>query len=84
MTTSFAHLVRGQFPDAFRANSGGLLAGLVCAVLIPWCWLSAFYARLCWIHRPGVATIAVLGTISVVALVQWLFRVLLWPPTLGF
>ena len=83
MTTSFAHFVRGQFSEAFRANSAGLLAGLVCAVLIPWCWLSAFYARLCWIHRPGLAAIAVLGTISVLALVQWLFRVLIWPSALG-
>jgi hypothetical protein len=74
MTTSFAHLMRGQLAEAFRANAAGLLLGLVCAALVPWCWLSAFYARTCWIQRPGVAALALLGSISVLATIQWFIR----------
>jgi hypothetical protein len=74
MTTSFAHLMRGQLPEAFRANAAGLLLGLVCAALVPWCWLSVFYARTCWIQRPAVAAIALLGSISALAVLQWIIR----------
>jgi hypothetical protein len=75
MTTSFAHLMHGQLRDAFRANPAGLLSGLVCAMLIPWCWLSAFYARTCWIQKPSLAVLALLGSISTLAVVQWFVRV---------
>ncbi|HET6325725.1 MAG TPA: DUF2752 domain-containing protein [Planctomycetaceae bacterium] len=84
MTTSFACLMRGQFEDAFRANPAGLLLGLVCAAFVPWCWLSVFYARTCWIQNPIVAAIVVLGSISVVAVVQWFVRVFLFSSTGGF
>jgi hypothetical protein len=84
MTTSFAHLVRGQFEEAFRANPAGLLLGLACAALVPWCWLSSFYARTCWIQRPGAAAIALFGSLSAVAVVQWFVRICVWPSTGGF
>src|SRR5271154_3804334 len=74
MTTSFAHLMRGQLAKAFRANAAGLLLGLVCAALVPWCWLSVFYARTCWIHSPGIAAIVVFGCISAAAVAQWFVR----------
>src|SRR3984957_18651504 len=64
MTTSFASLMRGQLDQSFRANPAGLLLGLACAALIPWCWLSVFYARLCWIQRPVPVAVWVLGSIS--------------------
>jgi hypothetical protein len=75
MTTSFASLMRGQLDQSFRANPAGLLLGLACAALVPWCWLSVFYARLCWIQRPVPAAVWLLGSISAVALIQWLVRV---------
>ncbi len=75
MTTSFASLMRAEFSQAFRANPAGLLLGLACAVLVPWSWLSVFYGRLCWIQRPVSATVWVLGSISIVAVVQWLVRI---------
>ncbi len=75
MTTSFASLMRGQLDQSFRANPAGLLLGLACAALIPWCWLSVFYARLCWIQRPVPAAVRLLGSISAVALIQWLVRI---------
>ncbi len=84
MTTSFAHLVRGQLADAFRANAGGLLLGLACLALVPWCWLSMFYARTCWIQRPGMAAIVLFGTVSLVAVVQWFIRVCFLPSAGGF
>jgi hypothetical protein len=84
MTTSFACLTRGQFEDAFRANPAGLLLALVCAALIPWCWLSVFYARTCWIQSPGVAAIVTFGSISAVAVVQWFVRVFVLSSPGGF
>jgi Protein of unknown function (DUF2752) len=78
MTTSFAHLMRGQVADALRANPAGLLLALACAALVPWCWLSVFYGRACWIERPDVAAFIVLGSISAVAVVQWVVRVFLF------
>jgi hypothetical protein len=76
--------MRGQLAEAFRANAAGLLLGLVCAAMVPWCWLSAFYARLCWIERPSVAAIVLLGSISTLALGQWLIRIFFLPSTGGF
>ncbi len=84
MTTSFACLMRGQFEDAFRANPAGLLLGLACAAFVPWSWLSVFYARTCWIQNPIVAAIVVLGSISVVAVVQWFVRVFVFTSPGGF
>jgi len=34
-----------------------------------------FYARLCWIQQPVPAAVWLLGSISAVALIQWLVRV---------
>lgn len=84
MTTSIAYLMRGQLMESFRANPAGLALGIACAALVPWCWLSLFYARLCWLQRPGAAACALLGSLSIIAVVQWLFRIALFPSTSGF
>jgi hypothetical protein len=81
MTTSFAHLMKGQFAEAFRANPAGLLLALISATLVPWCWLSVFYARTCWIERPGLAAFVMLGTVSAVAAIQWFVRVFVFSTT---
>jgi hypothetical protein len=83
MTTSFAYLMRGQLGDAVRANPAGPFLALMCAALVPWCWLSLFYARTCWIQRPGVAAAVMLGSISAVAAVQWFIRVFVLSSTGG-
>jgi Protein of unknown function (DUF2752) len=83
MTTSFAHLMQGQLEDAFRANPAGPLLAAVCGVLVPWCWLSVFYGRTCWIERPAVVALVLLGSLSAVAVVQWLIRIFVWSWTPG-
>src|SRR5262245_16113224 len=42
MTTCFAHLVRGQWQAAARANPAGIVLGAACVLLIPWMWASAW------------------------------------------
>ena len=46
MTTAWAHLVRGQWVDACRANLGGALLGLLAMVAAPWLLGSADSRRL--------------------------------------
>ena len=41
MTTSFANITKGHWKEAARANFAGLLLAIICAALVPWCWLSA-------------------------------------------
>jgi hypothetical protein len=84
MTTSFAHLMRGQVVEAFRANPAALLLAIGCALLIPWCGLSAFYARTCWTYRPGFVAIVFFGSVSAVALIQWFVRVFILSSTFGY
>src|SRR5262249_52642491 len=50
MTTSWAHLVRGQAIAAFRANSGGALLGLAALVCGPWLLISGTRGR--WLIGP--------------------------------
>jgi hypothetical protein len=76
MTTSFANFTKGQWYDAARANVAGLLLSIVCVILIPWCWLSAFYGRLCWVRRPSIAAAAVLGLVCTVGTIDWAIRIL--------
>ncbi len=77
MTTSFANITKGRWREAVRANVAGLLLSLVCAALVPWCWLSAFYGRLCWIRRPARLAAFILLVVCGVATVEWMIRLLL-------
>jgi hypothetical protein len=76
MTTSFASFTKGRFGAAAQANVGGLLLALLCGALIPWCGLSAYYGRLCWVRRPDVAAVCALGAVCIVAALDWAVRVL--------
>jgi Protein of unknown function (DUF2752) len=45
-TTSFAHFVRGEWASAVRANAAAFVLAVICAVIIPWSWMSAVRGRL--------------------------------------
>ena len=72
MTTSIAHFVRGQFVASAQANVAGLLLGLVCAIQIPWCWISIRIGRLWKVTHPDAVVLRLLATLLLVAGVQWL------------
>ena len=76
MTTAFAHLVRGHWNAAARANLGGFLLGIASAALIPWLWLSVWQGRTVGVDAPLNASLALLVTIAVVTLGVWIVR--LW------
>jgi hypothetical protein len=78
MTTAWAHLVRGQLFDAFRANVGGALSGMLAMATTPWLILSAARGR--WLgvafNRLVAAWTAV--AVGLATLVQWGLR--MWAP----
>ena len=74
ITTSFAHLVRGQWQAAARANPAGVLLGAVCALLIPWLCASAWWGKTIGIADPLPTLLVLMVTLSVVALGVWSIR----------
>jgi hypothetical protein len=80
MTTSFANITKGHWQAAARANVAGLVLSLVCVLLVPWCWLSAFYGRLCWVQRPVHFAAIILVAVSGLATVEWMVRLFLLSP----
>jgi hypothetical protein len=76
MTTSWACLVRGQWIDAFWANAGGSLLGILAAVAGPWLLASAAAER--WLGWKPNATAGgwAVAVIAAVTLLQWGWR--LW------
>lgn len=74
MTTSFSHLMRGNLSQALRANPGGVLLALVCAIQVPWCWWSAARGRLAWVSDPGQSMIWLLVAVAGVCLVNWIIQ----------
>ena len=73
-TTCFAHFVRGHWIAAAQANIAAFGLALVCAAMIPWSSYSAWSGRLWKIERPAPALLAVLLTLCLVSLVQWIVR----------
>jgi len=76
MTTSWAHLVRGELIEALRANVGGTLLGMVAMVAVPWLLLSAARGR--WLGwTPNSAAAAWIATsIMLVTLIDWSVRLM--------
>jgi len=71
MTTSFAHLVRGNVWSSMKANWVGTLLAVYWFVLIPWAVVSSFRGRLFRV-RNGEAMITVsIGIFTVLVLVRW-------------
>jgi hypothetical protein len=77
MTTSWAHLMRGQVLQAAHANTGGLLLAMFAIVGGPWMLASAAVGRW-WLGmlHPGWV-LGVGGLIFTVTTAQWLWRMLL-------
>ena len=75
MTTSFSNFIRGRFVEAARANVAGLLLATVCAVGVPWCWLSVSSGRMWNVSQPGLCLIWLLVVLCVVAISQWAYRI---------
>ncbi len=79
MTTSFANSTKGRLVDAARANLTALVLALLSALMVPWCFLSAWLGHLCWITKPGATAAVLLGTICGLATVEWLIRLFILP-----
>jgi Protein of unknown function (DUF2752) len=76
MTTAWAHLVRGEVADAFRANAGGALLGLLALLAEPWLLIAAVRGRwLGWVPRANVLGWVLAGVV-VVTLIDWSIRML--------
>jgi hypothetical protein len=71
MTTSFAHFMRAEIPQAARANVAGLLLAITCLIQIPWCCYSAVRGRLWKVDDPVRFTLIIVGGLSAVALINW-------------
>jgi len=74
MTTSWAHLTRGNLPAAVRCNSGGVLLGLASIVSGPWLLLSGLRGR--WLYGPPHEWITLGIGIGIIAvtLIDWTLR----------
>lgn len=74
MTTSWAHLVRGELVESLRANTGGTLLGVLNLLAVAWLLLSAARGR--WTPRPLGATAGAWLAVSVTAvvLIDWAIR----------
>lgn len=76
MTTSFAHLVRGNVGSAAKANWVGALLAVYWFLLIPWAVVSAVRGRLFRVNNgEGMITVSV-GIFTVLMLLRWVVVVL--------
>jgi hypothetical protein len=74
MTTCFAHLVRGDWQAAAKANPAGVLLGVVCALLIPWLWASAWRGETIGIADPLFLLLMLVITLATVTAGVWALR----------
>jgi len=74
MTTCFANLTRGRWMAAARANPAGVLLGVVCALLIPWLWLSAWRGVTIGVAAPLETLLILVVSVSCTTLAVWVFR----------
>jgi hypothetical protein len=74
MTTSWAHMTRGQVVLAVQANSGGALLAIIAATVGPWILASGLIGR--WLGGPPreSLTIAVGLAVVVTTLIDWSLR----------
>ena len=71
MTTSFALMMHGDFSDAMRANSVGVMLALTLLAAIPWCLASALWRRTLFVLSAERALmVIVIGLLSLM-LVRW-------------
>lgn len=74
MTTSWAHMVRGQIPSALRANVGGAFLAVLAMVSAPWMLVSGVRGR--WFGGPPhEVVVAGLGVSAVlITMIDWSLR----------
>lgn len=74
MTTSWAHMVRGQVLSAAKANCGGALLALLAATAGPWMLACGLRGR--WLLRPPNEWIALgLGlAVLFITMMDWMIR----------
>ena len=76
MTTCFAHIVRGHFVEAARANPAGAVLAAVCVLMIPWSLWSAFRGRLWMVSDPvPVVTVLFVSLAGLIVLI-WVARLI--------
>lgn len=71
MTTSFAHLVRGNVWYSLRSNWVGTGLAVFCAALVPWCLASAARGRYLWVRGVESALAILVGVFTVTMLLRW-------------
>src|SRR5262245_51332794 len=71
MTTSFALLVRGDVWNSLRANWVGTGLAVGCALLIPWCLVSAVRGRYLGVRRIEAGLAFLVGLFTVTMLARW-------------
>lgn len=74
MTTSFSHIVRGNVTQALRANAGGVVLAVVCALQIPWCWWSAARGRLSGVTDPSRSLLVLISVVGAICVLNWVLR----------
>jgi len=77
MTTSFSNFIRGRFITSAEANPAGFLLAAVCAVGIPWCWLSVWTGRFWRMSSPDAWLMGILFALCCVSVLQWMVRLAL-------
>ena len=76
MTTAWAHLVRGQWFDACRANAGGVLLGILAMVAGPWLLGSALRGDWLGIRPDGRVVAWIFAIVFLVTMIDWAIRLL--------
>jgi hypothetical protein len=71
MTTSFAHLVRGDVWNSLRANAVGTVLASFCLLLIPWSAASVLKGRTLFVVSLDRAVMCVVITLMTLMLLRW-------------
>jgi hypothetical protein len=76
MTTSWSHLLHGQFLAAVSANSGGVLLAIAATVIAPWVLVSGLLGR--WWFPPPSEPAAILASLVVFTVItaDWVRRIM--------
>ena len=78
MTTSFAHTVRGNIPQAVKANPcGPPLVLILATVVLPWSLGAVVFGRSLVVREPVWWFLIVSATYVVVAVIVWVTRMFL-------
>jgi hypothetical protein len=75
MTTSWAHLMRGQLIQSAHANTGGLMLGVLAALGAPWMLASGLRGRWLFGAVSPEVMLWTLGTVFFITTLQWCWKV---------